>query len=180
MATFQLVALIPPGSVQAEIGKLQAEVFRRFGLASSQALPPLIPVQFIGPGRPDRLLLEHLDRSIIAPWRVTTGKLARVEGHLYLAVDSKGAWAALRNKARERCGPQPGALFPVSEGFFLACGDAAHDMRDAVAAEAPAEAFSSCAIGVLKIEAPRGPAEWWREVYWEVLEHRPLRGRREV
>ncbi len=178
-ADFRLLALIPPGSVQAEIGKLQAEMFGRFGLAASQALPPLIPIQFIGPAGEERLLLEQLDRSIMAPWRATTGGLSLVDRHLYLGVDSNGVWAALRDRARERCGPQPGALFPVAEGFFLGCGDAARDVTEAKAAGVTAWAFSSCAVAVLGIEAPRGPAEWWREVYWEVLEQRPLRGRRE-
>jgi hypothetical protein len=179
MAAFHLVALIPPGSVQAEIGRLQQEIFRRCGLASSLAFPPLIPVRFIGPCGSERALLEQLDAAASAPWRMVTGKLSRVEGHLYLGVDSKGTWAVLADRARERCGEQPDALFPVAEGFFLGCREASPGTRDDAGAEAPAVSFSSCAIAVLGIEAPRGRAQWWRELYWEVLEQRPLRGRRE-
>ena len=41
-----LVALIPPGSVEAEMGRVQAALFAEHGLASAQALPALIPVAF--------------------------------------------------------------------------------------------------------------------------------------
>jgi hypothetical protein len=178
MAVFHLVAMIPPGSVQAEIGRLQADVFGRFGLASSQALPPLMPVQFINAGGSDRHLLEQLDGAVSAPWRMTTGRLSLVEGHLFLGVDSMGVWASVRGQARQRSVPNADALFPAAEGFFLGRGGAVSDPGPADPEPVLPVSFSSCAIVVIRIEAPRGAAEWWREVYWEVLEQRPLRGRR--
>jgi len=178
-SVFRLVALIPPGSVQSEIGRLQGELFRRFGWVSSQALPPLIPVRFIGPPGSDRALLDRLDAVAKAPWRMTTRRLAWIEGHLFLGIDSNGAWAALREEARAGPGDQPPGLFPVAEGFFLGCGEASTDRETAAATDSPAPAFSSCAIAVMEIESPCPLAEWWREVYWEVREQKPFRGRRE-
>ena len=183
MAVFRLVALIPPGSVQAEIGRLQAGILNRFGLASSQVLPPLVPVLFLGAGGSESALLEQLDGAIRAPWRMATQGLSWVEGHLFLRVESAGAWSMLQARARASCAAESDALFPVVEGFFLGCGEATREQREAVQAEAvsveaPAVAFSSCAVAVMKIEAPGERAGWWREVYWEVLEQKPLRGRR--
>jgi hypothetical protein len=180
---FRLVALIPPGSVQAGIGKLQAALFDRFGLASSQAIAPLVPVQFLGAGCSESALLEQLDAATRAPWRMTTGSLSWVDGHLFLGIETTGTWSTLRAETRARCAVEPDALFPVAEGFFVGCGEASREQRDAVQRDAvgpetPPVSFSSCAIAVLKIETPRGRAQWWREVYWEVLEQKPLRGRR--
>jgi hypothetical protein len=176
---FRLVALVPPGSAQAEIGRIQAEVFESTGLASSQALPPLIPVQFIAAGGSERALLEDLDRATRAPWRMSTGELAWVEGHLFLRVDSMGTWSTLRARDRLQDAADPAGLFPVSEGIFLGCGEATTAQRDALRAHPQSTTFSSCAIAVLRIRAPRGHQEWWREVYWDMLEQKPLRGRRQ-
>ena len=74
----------------------------------------------------------------------------------------------------------PAGLFPVTEGIFLGCGEATSAQRDSVKVRPLGTAFSSCTIAVLRISTPRGRQEWWREVYWEVLEQRPLRGRREA
>ena len=180
---FRLVALIPPGSVQAEIGRLQAAIFSRFGLASSQAIPSLIPVHFLGAGGAESGLLEQLDAAMRAPWRMESRGLSWVEGNLFLGMDTQGAWSTMQTQARAWCPAEPDPLFPPAEGFYLGCGEATREQREAVQAkagsvEAPAAAFSSCAIAVLKIAAPRGRAGWWREVYWEVLEQKPLRGRR--
>jgi hypothetical protein len=181
--SFRLVALIPPGSVQAEVGKLQAAIFSRFGAASSQALPPLIPIQFIGDAGSPRALLDQLDGSVGAPWRVTTRRFSWMQGHLFLEVDSGGTWSTLAAGTRSWCAAEPDVLFPQAEGFYLGCGEATPAQRDAmqgdtIIAEAPSASFSSCVVAVLGIRTPRGREQWWREVYWEMLEQRPLRGRR--
>jgi len=183
MDSFRLVALIPPGSVQAEVGKLQAAIFGRCGLVSSQALPPLIPIRFIAGAVSPRALLEQLDGAVAAPWRMTTRRLSWARGHLFLEVDSGGTWSTLAEQSRSRSAVEPDALFPPEEGFYLGCGDATPAqrdalLRDAVIAEAPSARFSSCAVAVLEIRTTRGREQWWREVYWEMLEQRPLRGRR--
>jgi len=102
-----LVALVAPGSVEAEVGRLQASLFAAHGLVSAQALPPLIPVSFIIPGAPTRGLLVELNHCISAPWRIRVTGTQWVEGSLYLGVDSAGTWAALRTRARELCGAEP-------------------------------------------------------------------------
>lgn len=39
-----LTALRLPGSIEGELAQLQGELFRRFGLVSARALPPLVPL----------------------------------------------------------------------------------------------------------------------------------------
>jgi hypothetical protein len=174
-----LVALVAPGSVEAEVGRLQARLFAAHGLVSVQALPPLIPVSFVAPGARTRGLLPELDRSIRAPWRIRVTGTQWVEGSLYLGVDSAGAWAALRTRAQELCGAEPPSLFPAAEGFFLGCGEAAPEERDRIRPAAPAASFTSCVVALVRIETAQEAGMWWREVYWEIAEQKPLRGRRE-
>jgi hypothetical protein len=174
-----LVALVAPGSVEAEVGRLQASLFAAHGLVSAQALPPLIPVSFLVPDAPTRGLLSELDHCISAPWRIRVTGAQWVEGSLYLGVDSAGAWAALRTRARELCGAEPLSLFPAAEGFFLGCGETSPEERDRIRPAAPAATFTSCVVALVRIETAHAGEEWWREVYWEIAEQKPLRGRRE-
>ena len=174
-----LVALVAPGSVEAEVGRLQASLFAAHGLVSAQALPPLIPVSFLMPGAPTRGLLVELDHCIRAPWRIRVTGTQWVEGSLYLGVDSAGTWAVLRTRAQELCGVEPPSLFPAAEGFFLGCGEAAPEERDRIRPAAPTASFTSCDVALVRIETAQTGEGWWREVYWEIAEQKPLRGRRE-
>ena len=174
-----LVALVAPGSVEAEVGRLQARLFAAHGLVSAQALPPLIPVSFVATVATTRGLLLELDHCISAPWRIRVTGTQWVEGSLYLGVDSAGAWAALRTRAQELCGVEPHSIFPAAEGFFLGCGEAAAEERDRIRPEAPEAAFTSCVVALVRIETAYTGEGWWREVYWEIAEQKPLRGRRE-
>jgi hypothetical protein len=173
---FSLVALAAPGSVEAAVGRLQAGLFAAHGLLSAMALPPLVPLAFVPPQPRPRALLAALERSVSAPWRIGARGLAWVDGWLYLGIDSGGTWAALRAAALARCG-EAAALFPAAEGFYLGCGEAGAEQRAAAGPAAPVLVFSSCDIALVDIRAA-GSGPWWKEVYWEIIEALPLRGRR--
>jgi len=175
---FRMVALAAPGSVEAALGKLQAEIFSRYGLASAQAVPPMIPVAFLPVAAPTRGLLGSLNDSVRAPWSIRTTGFEWAEEYLYLGIGSGGAWSALRARTLETCGAEPSGLFPIREGFFMGCGDATPAQRDAIRPAVPPAVFSSSELVLLRIEKPPGPGAWWRELYWEIVEQRPLRGRR--
>jgi hypothetical protein len=189
--SFRLLALFSPGSAEAELGRLQAEIFSVHGLASAQSLPPLMPIAFLDRGASTRGLLRALDRGLAAPWNVTIKEPVWVQGVLFLAADSGGAWGALRaatlrSTALSGSGPEPvaeptaeaAAPFPAFEGMLIGCAGATEEQRAAIRPELPALSFSSGALTLLDIEAPVGPSQWWRELYWETLEQVPLRGRR--
>jgi len=177
---FRIVALAAPGSVEAALGKLQAEIFSLYGLASAQAMPALIPVAFLPLEAPTRRLLGSLNDCVRAPWSMRTTGCQWREEYLYVGIESGGAWSLLRERALQTCGAEPGELFPIREGFFMGCGDATPAQRDAIRPEAPPVSFSSADIVLLSIEKPPGQGAWWRELYWEIIEQRPLRGRREA
>lgn len=174
-----LLALIAPGSVEAEIGRLQAGIFAEHGLVSAQAVPPLVPIAFL-PGTFPQDLLFKLDKAVRAGWRMSVTGPVWVEGFLYLCVASAGTWAGLRESALALCGAEHQPLFPPAEGFFMGCGDASPEQRSLIHPPAPAISFTSGAIAIASISSPRGSDEWWRELYWEIVDERPLRGRREA
>ena len=180
MERFPVITLAAPGSVEAALGRLQAEIFSRYGLASAQAMPAMIPVAFLPQKAPPRGLLGSLNDCVRAPWSIRTTGCQWAEGYLYVGIESRGVWSALRERTLQACGAEPNGLFPVREGFFMGCGDATPAQRDAIRPAVPPVSFSSSDIVLLRIERPPGQRAWWRELYWEVVEQRPLRGRRDT
>jgi hypothetical protein len=174
-----MVALAAPGSVEAALGKLQAGIFSEQGLVSAQALPPFIPVAFLPVEAPTRGLLGSLNECVRAPWSMRTTVIQWAENFLYVGIDSGGMWAVLRARTVEMCGAEPAPLFPAREGFFMGCGDATETQKELIRPAVPSAAFSSSDLMLVSIESPHGQGSWWRELYWEIVEHRPLRGRRE-
>jgi len=177
---FRIVALAAPGSVEASLGRLQAEIFSRYGLASALALPPVVPVAFLPPDAATRELLGKLNESVHAPWSMRTTACEWADECLYVGIGSGGTWSALRARTLETCGPEPRRLFPIREGFFMGCGDATPAQRDAIRPAVPPASFSSSDLVLLRIEKPAGNGAWWQELYWEIVEQRPLRGRRDA
>jgi hypothetical protein len=174
-----LAALIAPGSIEAAVGSVQAALFSVHGLASAQALPPLVPVAFLDAAGAVGGLLPELNRSVAAGWRMRLAGALWVDGHLYAGVESDGAWETLRARALEMRGPETGCLFPVVEGFYLGCGESRPEDRSGIRPAVPELSFSSCTIALVSVRTGFEGPEWWRDLRWEMLEERPLRGRKD-
>jgi hypothetical protein len=180
-----LLALLAPGSVEAAVCREQDAIFREHGLVSAIALPPLVPVAFLGRGLQDRAegeelprgFLGRIERAVRAPYRFTVAGMAWEGGALFLALDSGGVWRALR----AACAPETGGpdLFPVFEGFFLGCVEATDAQRESIRAQAYGASFSSVSLALVSILTPEAGAGWWSEVSCAVEEEKPLRGKRE-
>ena len=177
--SYFLCALIAPGSIEAEVGRVQAALFSDHGLASAQAVPPLLPVAFLDPDRVRPGLLSRLNHGVSAGWSARLAGCEWIEGHLYARVQSGGAWTALRAAALQECGLPAGGPFPAAEGFYLGCAEAPPGSRDDMRPKVPPRAFHTAhlALVVLQTLAP-GP-RWWSNLHWEITEERPFRGRRE-
>jgi len=173
-----LAALFAPGSIESEVGMVQASVFSQHGFASIQALPPFIPVAFLDPARLDRSLLREMNHAIAPGWRMRLIGSGWIGGHLFGRIDSGGAWAVLRECALARCGSARESLFPVGEGFYLGCSEAPDEARALIDPAFPELSFGSGTIALMRISASKGP-EWWRTLSWETIEERPLRGRKQ-
>ena len=100
-----------------------------------------------------------------------------MNGWLYLCLDTGGMWAGLRAGALARRGGEPPAPFPAAEGFFLGCGEADAEQSKTLCPAAPGMSFSSCDIALLRVHTA-GSGPWWKDVSWETIDERPLRGRR--
>jgi hypothetical protein len=179
-----LLAVLAPGSVEAAVGRSQEAVFREHGLVSAIALPPLVPVAFLGGevgggavGDPlPRGFLGRVERAVSAPYLFTVTGTAWEGGALFLALDSGGVWPALR----EACAAElaRSGLFPVFEGFFLGCVEATRAQRQSIRVDAPDARFSSASLVVARISTPASGQHWWREISCAIEEERPLRGKR--
>jgi hypothetical protein len=163
--THRLLALLAPGSIEAEVGALQQAVFSEHGFVSAIALPPLVPVRFL-----------PLDASLRLPMApgsaVAAGFMVMITGQAW---SSGGVWPALRGDERWSDGPW---IFPCFEGFYLGCAESEPVSRAAVRVPAVDRRFSSLDIAVMSITVLEDGPDWWREVHWQIEDRRPLRGKR--
>lgn len=175
-----LAALTPPGSIGAEIARMQDALFAAFGCASCLALPPLVPLGFLD-SVPSGRVWDGAGRRLPARLRLRPTEAVWRAGHLWMALDTEGAWAALRGELS--AGPAgDGPDLPAFEGFWLGGCEISGDpegSRRAAGMAAPGPAITSCSLAVLSVHCAPGAA-WWREVYWEVVREKPLRGGRET
>jgi hypothetical protein len=178
-----LLALLAPGSVEADVGRVQQRIFHDHGLVSSVALPPLVPVAFLA-GEPHeaaeerrkrRNLLARLNAAVSAPYRITLTEVEWFDGWLYLRVDSGGVWPTLRAAAAADTVTD---FFPAREGFFLGCMEAKAEERMLIKPLVPQGGFTSSRLAVALLDVAPEDGAWWRRVSVEILEEIPLRGRR--
>lgn len=172
--THRLLALLAPGSIEAEVGALQQAVFSEHGYVSAIALPPLVPVRFLPLDAPARLP-QVPGRDVAKGFVVRVTGAAWRSGHLFLSLDTGGAWSALRGDDRWSDGPP---AFPCFEGFYLGCSEAGPSERSAVRVPATDRRFSSVDVALMSITVFDEGPDWWREVRWQVDDRRPLRGKR--
>jgi hypothetical protein len=171
--THRLLALLAPGSIEAEVGALQQVVFAALGSVSSIALPPLVPVRFLPLDASPRLP-QSPGRDVPAGFAVRVTGPVRSGGHLFLGIDTGGAWPALRADDRWSDGPP---LFPCFEGFILGCVESEPGSGEAVHLPPVDRRFSSMDIALMSITVPE-VGDWWEEVHWQIDDRRPLRGKR--
>lgn len=185
-----LLALRAPGSIEAAVGKVQQALFQEHGFVSAIALSPVIPIAFLGRA-PDsaheetsgighrsspRGFLQRLQAAVSGPLMFSAAGMAWQQGALFLALDTGGVWASLRDAC---AGESTTGLFPVAEGFFLGCIEATAPGRTTIRIEASLPSFSSASIAVIGIATPaRAAGKWWRDVSCTIDEERPLRGKR--
>jgi hypothetical protein len=172
--THRLLALLAPGSIEAEVGALQQTVFSDLGHVSTVALPPLVPVRFL-PLEAASRLPPAPGQKVAAGFVVRVKGLAWTNGQLYLGLDTGGAWSALREDRRWFDGPE---LFPCFEGFYLGCPTPPGGGEAALRFPFADRRFSSLDLAVVSIAAGEAGGEWWDQVIWQIDDRRPLRGKR--
>lgn len=175
----RLLVILAPGSVDAEVGRLQQAIFASRGLVSAIALPPLVPVRFLPPDGPGRIP-DPPGREVPSRWRAAATTLVEADDSLFLGLDTRGAWHGLHSDLRYRPGRPGGGLFSEAEGFFLGCPGQEQSAEPRPGVDEPAVpvlAFSSASLAIFRIKVPEaGP--WWTDLSWEIEDRRPLRGRR--
>ena len=171
MVTQHLLAILPPDNVAGEIADLQMVLFRNHGVASSQALPPLLPVIWTGNAAPESLAartrtadLEPIgigaprisDSTVIIPVELGAGWSAWI--------DSVGRWR------RDDPNPLAAHLPAPGRGFFVC--EMEHSPFEVPETALSARRLSSIAfvrvaISVADPEKPWAGVDW--TVEWKVF-----------
>ena len=176
-----LLAISPPDHIEQPLDRLRERLFRRHALVSALALPPLLPLGFLEeeavPG------LRGVLEGLRAAFPLEAGGIREEEGALFLAVDSGGSWAALR-EAIGRARPLRPGFLPLREGFFLACLEPGAPPEDLLGAPSaggppwppapPLGRFSPRGFSLLEIHS-EPPLPWWRDVRWSEILSLPFR-----
>ena len=193
---FWLFALSPPSNVARLVRELQESLYRRWGLISPLALPPLLPLRFAAPSVRSatsaalaadaaiRRLAADLharlrgERAPRAP-RLRTAGLAVRQDALYWELT--GDAAPLRELVAA-VSPWPSMEpppFPAVDGFFLALAESATDLARAAAelAAPPPSEFPAGALVLLTVRSiapeplpprtePPPAPPWYRALEW--------------
>jgi hypothetical protein len=169
MISRRLIALLAPGSAEAEVSRAQNALFAASGLSSAAALPPMIPVGFVGE-TDAAARLDAIRRGVRAPYLFRSLSLRWEDGGLYLALETGGVWKSLRALGGWDEGP-----FPAAEGFVMGCWEAAPETRRSIDRPIPSFSFSSCSAALVILRAAWEKRDWWRELYTEIVFRKPLR-----
>ena len=166
----RLIALIAPGSAEAEVSETQAALFADLGLVSAVAFPPMIPLGFV---REEEAAARFnaLEAGGASPYVFRSAGLRWEGGGLFLALESGGVWDSLRRLA----GDKENGPFPIAEGFIMGCWEAAAETRNADLGEVPRISFSSCSAALITVLGAWDRGDWWRELYFETTLKKPLR-----
>jgi hypothetical protein len=121
--THHLLALLPHGNVGREIADLQRALFSEYGVVSSQALPPLLPLMWAEASTPVSVA-ETLDCSNLPPVEPAPPTVDQYGVVLPVSLDDRwemwitslGGWEAVPS-------PAFAALLPVHGAGFFVCGN---------------------------------------------------------
>ncbi|MBA7483335.1 MAG: hypothetical protein GH155_02785 [Spirochaeta sp.] len=188
-----LAAIIPPSNISRQIDLIRERLFSDYCLVSAAALPPVIPLLFLPPGR-YTLQEVQLKEKIRKAFPITTGHYREYQGNLFLAVESSGGYDYLKQElnnyllagAEESAGAEEKAAtgeianaqgsagagqvpFHCTEGFFLAAPERFSDFSKVIkklGTPGPLH-FSSYSLALLKLVSFSHPGEWWQNSHWE-------------
>lgn len=192
-----LAAILPPSNISRQIDLIRERLFSDYCLASAAALPPIIPLLFLPPGR-YTLHGVQLKEKIGKAFPITAGHYREYQGNLFLAVDSNGGYDLLIHELKNyllagvagkaATGEMAGAVeraatremakaqevpFPCSEGFFLAAPERFADfgkvIKEVIKKLGTPDPlhFSSYSLVLLKLESYSNPGKWWQNSRWE-------------
>lgn len=188
-----LVAILPPDHVQERALRAQDDLFRRYGIASTRALPPLVAVGIEGASSSDGLTAD----TTVRPGTRARSPIARISGEWVLSAYRIGpatvqsgriiAETTLAEASRhlasslQLMSPDAGVGrigFPLG-ALYLGERDRTTDDRLPELPLGPEPLFpdeiGSASIVRLEVESDQAAADWWCSMRWTMLESRRVR-----
>ncbi|TVQ99208.1 MAG: hypothetical protein EA403_13300 [Spirochaetaceae bacterium] len=171
-----LVAVLPPDHVLDHAYRAQDDLFRRYGLASTRALPPIIPVGYRGTSAQDTPP-PPLSSS---DWGFSPFQIASVcvrDGHLIaettLAASCAQLAVSLALPHPEETARESVPSFPLGSLFL---GEA-EDTASPKISEPPLGTdalyvglIRSASLIQIEIETAPSKTSWWHSVRWRITE----------
>ncbi len=173
MSELKIIALLPPSNVDRLVGAVQQDLFARFGLLSSIALPVMIPIRFcaMSAGASDfKACFDKLDGA----FRITATSYRKHETSLFLETtfDETGSqiWDLLAERLDELPSCPAAEPFDTASGFYLGQMENSLSPDKIIAAleKPPAFRFISFTYALIRLELDEPPERWYRNVFWEI------------
>ena len=171
--TAVLSAITLPSNISTEVSHLQHVLYSKYCMVSALALPPLIPLSF-HPHSFSEKDFTHVVENITHGFRVTLGRLCYEKNALFISVNTKGKWKALRRKFSSTATDEFCTILPIFEGIFLALNEKKrHDYGLPMCNLIRLKGFHSPSLALLEIEG--ACQKWWSEVFWTVCLEKKMR-----
>jgi hypothetical protein len=162
----KLLVILPHSNIEKTVGALQEKIFRRFGLPSAVALPPVIPIRFVSsPGK------VHPLRGVA----VRTTSYAIKKRSLYLGVElhvgermlkSDEAFGINEERGEAAATARP---FPAYTGFYLCTAEDESLLPSVVDYISPPPHLDFHPLGLALLTAKyRSDRMWWSHLSWEL------------
>ncbi len=162
-----------PSNIARIVIQIRQELFSRHGLASSQALPVIMPISW-HPASVSETDFRAAVGDHLRAFPICASEY-RLQGEalfLMAARESAGEpiWPALKRRLEALPAISGTPPFPAAFGFFLA--DRERRVVPSALAEMlgrpPAFRFNAFTCSLLTLTAPDPPRLWWQEAYWEL------------
>lgn len=180
-STRHLVCLRLPGNVEREVNRLRQVMFRESGAASTQAIPPILPLAYSDGALPDDAV-GRLPQTEILPLAIGPPVLHASTVVLHVPMDARwSAWIESSGLAGT-AGPPPDAEeiggWPAPlRGVFLGASDLADQwtsLEKRIARDPERRALASVPervrvvnVALLTVRTS-SPVYWWQDVEWQI------------
>ena len=166
-----VTAILPPGNILADLRNVKTTLFRKYGVTSVHAFPPLIPlaVSSDAPAEPE---WHSVYRQ---PGRIELGKLESIDGHIVIPTRDNRVLAAIASQL-PNVRSDDKALLPIFTLYLGEIEDLPLREIESIAREANTFGIGWKRSSLAGLEfIPSAHEEWWNGSELRYLWNRTLK-----
>ncbi|RLD30400.1 MAG: hypothetical protein DRI73_10425 [Bacteroidetes bacterium] len=159
-----LLAIIPSEDIAINIRKLRTLIFKKFGLASSKALPEIIPIAFTK----EIIRKEQFKNLLISSEMKSLEFISTDTNDIYLEINNLDFTNTIRKKISNYKSP---GFIPLKTGFYIASAENDLETGNIIKflniEHKKTLIWKKNNLELIKIEISK--TVWWEDVSWETI-----------